>query len=466
MGRRGRKRRLLLEDEYWRLIQSGIGTVEACRCVGIGRKTGYRWREERGGIAPVRLAEEQRSGRYFCLLDRHRIATLRARGESIRVDTRDRPRSRAGAIDGQPGAAPQPHAPRSRRLRRRSGARSRTHPRRTAEARQAAARRRAAPPRRGASRPGLVAGADRRLAASHAPREDALTPLPRDDLPGPLRTSPFRAFAHAHDAPAHRQAAAPPAANATGAHAALQGSRAAQRRALASGGGPPAHRRLGGGPHLRPQGTTAIGTLVDRHSRLVRLVHQPRGHGAFEVRDALRAVFEAMAVEERRTLTWDQGPEMAAHDGIDELFDEGVYFAHPGAPWQRGTNENTNRLLRQYFPKGSDLSVHSSRALMAVEAQLNQRPRKLLGWRTPAGPRGCDSVAKRLSVATIPRIHPRTHRSHRGQLWTVIDNGEASVAPTEQLGDRKPCLCEAAVRRRGGTPAFAGLSRADLTTAV
>jgi IS30 family transposase len=132
------------------------------------------------------------------------------------------------------------------------------------------------------------------------------------------------------------------------------------------------------------KGRSAIATLVDRRSRLVRLVHLPRGHGALEVRDALKAVFEAMTAEERRTLTWDQGPEMAAHDGIDELFDEGVYFAHPGAPWQRGSNENTNGLLRQYFPKGSDLSLHSAQALLAVEELLNHRPRKLLGWHTPA----------------------------------------------------------------------------------
>jgi transposase, IS30 family len=86
----------------------------------------------------------------------------------------------------------------------------------------------------------------------------------------------------------------------------------------------------------------------------------------------------------RLTLTWDQGSEMAWHDRIAIHFAEGVYFAHPASPWQRGTNENTNGLLRQYFPKRTDLRVHSQADLLAVEERLNHRPRKVLGWRTPA----------------------------------------------------------------------------------
>jgi IS30 family transposase len=83
-------------------------------------------------------------------------------------------------------------------------------------------------------------------------------------------------------------------------------------------------------------------------------------------------------------MTWDQGSEMAYHHHIAELFDQGVFFAHPGKPWQRGTNENTNGLLRQYFPKGQDLSTYSAQDLRAVEDRLNHRPRKALHWRTPA----------------------------------------------------------------------------------
>jgi IS30 family transposase len=86
----------------------------------------------------------------------------------------------------------------------------------------------------------------------------------------------------------------------------------------------------------------------------------------------------------RWTLTWDQGSEMAYHDQIAPLLKEGVFFAHPGSPWQRGTNENTNGLLRQYFPKRTDLSIHTAADLRAIQDRLNNRPRKILGWSTPA----------------------------------------------------------------------------------
>jgi IS30 family transposase len=129
---------------------------------------------------------------------------------------------------------------------------------------------------------------------------------------------------------------------------------------------------------------SAIGTLVERHSRYVRLVHLPAGHGADDLHDALTKVLLEIPGELRLTLTWDQGGEMARHHEIAQLLAQGVYFADPGCPWQRGTNENTNGLLRQYFPKSSDLSVHTDEALRHVGLRLNHRPRKTLGWATPA----------------------------------------------------------------------------------
>ena len=129
---------------------------------------------------------------------------------------------------------------------------------------------------------------------------------------------------------------------------------------------------------------SAIGTLVERHSRFVKLVHLPSGHDSEAVRDALLATLATIPTRGRRTLTWDQGSEMARHDEIADLFSDGVFFAHAGRPWQRGTNENTNGLLRQYFPKQTDLRVHSAEDLARVETRLNSRPRKILGWRTPA----------------------------------------------------------------------------------
>ena len=107
------------------------------------------------------------------------------------------------------------------------------------------------------------------------------------------------------------------------------------------------------------------------------------GHGAAAVRDAIAAQITTMPDALRRSLTWDQGAEMAQHAQL--RLDTGleVYFCEPHSPWQRGTNENTNGLLRQYFPKGTDLTRHSRSDLDAVAAALNTRPRKTLGWRTP-----------------------------------------------------------------------------------
>jgi IS30 family transposase len=128
---------------------------------------------------------------------------------------------------------------------------------------------------------------------------------------------------------------------------------------------------------------SAIGTLVDRKSRVVRLIHLPDGHGAEQLRMQLINAVGRLPDLHRLTLTWDQGSEMAQHDQIAAHFRDGVFFAHPGSPWQRGSNENMNGLLRQYFPKGSDLSVHTQADLHAIEIKLNQRPRKTLQWRTP-----------------------------------------------------------------------------------
>jgi IS30 family transposase len=129
---------------------------------------------------------------------------------------------------------------------------------------------------------------------------------------------------------------------------------------------------------------SAIATLVDRSTRYLMLVHLPDGYNSAAVRDALIATFETLPPLLKRSLTWDQGTEMAAHHGFSIATNIPVYFCDPGSPWQRGSNENTNGLLRQYFPKGTDLSTHTPEDLQAVAAELNSRPRKTLGWQTPA----------------------------------------------------------------------------------
>ncbi len=129
---------------------------------------------------------------------------------------------------------------------------------------------------------------------------------------------------------------------------------------------------------------SAVGTLVDRCSRYVMLLHLPDGHSAEQVRDEMVNAVARMPAALRKSVTWDQGFEMRLHERITELTGLDIYFADPGSPWQRGSNENTNGLLRQYFPKSTDLSFWGPGYLEQVAIEMNNRPRKRLGWRTPA----------------------------------------------------------------------------------
>ena len=129
---------------------------------------------------------------------------------------------------------------------------------------------------------------------------------------------------------------------------------------------------------------SAIGTLVERTTRYVMLLHLPGAHDSITVRDQLVKTMATLPQHLRGSLTWDQGSEMAAHASFTMATDMPVYFCDPASPWQRGSNENTNGLLRQYFPKSTDLSVHSPEDLEYVAHELNQRPRKTLDWATPA----------------------------------------------------------------------------------
>lgn len=148
-------------------------------------------------------------------------------------------------------------------------------------------------------------------------------------------------------------------------------------------------------------GSSAIGTLVERTTRFTMLLHVPRmeGHGtglsvkngpalagcgAHAVRDAIADTIMKLPAHLRRSLTWDQGAEMALHAQLRSDTGLEIHFCNPESPWQRGSNENANGLLRQYFPKGTDLSQHGTGQLSAVAHALNTRPRKTLGWKTPA----------------------------------------------------------------------------------
>ena len=148
-------------------------------------------------------------------------------------------------------------------------------------------------------------------------------------------------------------------------------------------------------------GSSAIGTLVERTTRFTMLLHMPRmedhgkaksikngpalaGHGAEAIRDSIAGTIMKLPAHLRRSLTWDQGTEMAGHKQFSIATGVPVYFCDPHSPWQRGSNENTNGLLRQYFPKRSDLRPHTQDDLDAVAAELNGRPRQTLGWKSPS----------------------------------------------------------------------------------
>jgi IS30 family transposase len=166
--------------------------------------------------------------------------------------------------------------------------------------------------------------------------------------------------------------------------------------------------------------SSAIGTLVERMTRFTMLLHLPpmaghatgarikngpalAGHGAEAVRDAIAMKITTLPQQLSKSLTWDQGAEMAQHAQLRIETGLAIYFCDPRSPWQRGTNENTNGLLRQYFPKGTDISRYRERELDAVAAALNGRPRKSLGWRTPAEAlNGLLSEAQATGVATTP----------------------------------------------------------------
>jgi IS30 family transposase len=147
------------------------------------------------------------------------------------------------------------------------------------------------------------------------------------------------------------------------------------------------------GDLIMGKGFTSVGTLVERKTRYLMLIRLPKGHGAEAFRDALTKRIVTLPAQLRRSITWDQGPEMSEHVRFSVDTGVEVYFCDPKSPWQRGTNENTNGLLRQYLPKRSDLSIYNQRQLDAIAKSLNTRPRKTLGFMTP-----CEAFAE--AVAT------------------------------------------------------------------
>lgn len=381
MARRGRKRQLEVEAEYWRLLSTGIGTVEACRSVGITRKTGYRWRAESGGLPPDRLGEVGRASRYLSLLERQRIATLRRQRCGVRE------------IATLLGRSPSTVSREVRRnLLRHDGGRY------DGDLAHARARQRARRPRRN------------RLSLDEQLRRVVQSLLEQDWSPEQIAahlrsTYPERLSWHLCHETIYQALY----------HGRKGGLSRTLTRRLRTGRPLRRRRRRADARQTRyvspgklidvrpmvvaertrvgdwegdlivgPRSQSAIGTLVDRRSGFVRLVHLPDGHNAERCRLAITEAVRDLPAAVRLTLTWDQGVEMAQHDQLAPLFADGIYFAFPGSPWLRPTNENTNGLLRQYFPKKTDLRTFTAVDLAAVEDRLNHRPRKRHGWVTPA----------------------------------------------------------------------------------
>ena len=393
-GRPGPAPQVEKREQFARLIAQGVNNSEACRIVGINRRTGKRWRHGRTitsrdgrklhypAVVTTGAVKREVSPRYLSEDERVQIADLRQAGAGVR------------AIAGRLGRSPSTI---SRELRRNRDPGSGRY--RPFMAHKLAVQLRARP------RPGTIAAdpvlrqfvagrlekrwspqqVSRALPgqfpgerARHVVHETIYQAVYRPELGGLPRELPARVLRtrrrrrRPHRRPDQRRPNGITAMTMIG-----------QRPAEAADREEPGHWE--GDLITGASNRSAIGTLVDRASRFTILLHLPGRHTAEAVRDALIAAMSVLPPRLRRSLTWDQGKEMALHAEVTAALCMPVYFCDKASPWQRPSNENTNGLLRQYFPKGSDLRAHSADELAAVAAELNARPRKTLGWDTPAG---------------------------------------------------------------------------------
>jgi IS30 family transposase len=379
MAGRGRPRLpRQLEREFWRKIALGLSTEDAAAAVGVSSDVGWRWFRDGGGMPTLDLTEP--TGRYLSMAEREEIAVLRSQ-----VSVRE--------IAHRLGRSPSTI---SRELRRNA-----THgdpARYRASVAQAEADRRARRPKTAklAAHPALhdyVAG---KLGGSEHWSPEQISRRIRVEYPDDeqMRISHeaiYQALYVQGRGALRRELAV---CLRTGRTLRKPRRRVDQRRErikdkvmIADRPAEVADRAVPGhweGDLITgTENGSAIGTLVERTTRFTMLLHLPDNHGATAVRDAITTSIATLPVELRRSLTWDQGIELSEHLRLTIEADLPVFFCDPHSPWQRGTNENTNGLLRQYFPKGTDLSVHSPEDLALVAAALNGRPRKTLDWRTP-----------------------------------------------------------------------------------
>jgi IS30 family transposase len=411
---------------FWLAIADGMTTTDAAELAGISEPVGSRWFRQGGGMPTVTLVPL--SGRYLSFEEREEIALLRAQGTGVRGIARRVGRSpstisrelrrnvatRNGKLEYRASVAQWKAEMMARRPK---PAKLVVNP----QLREYVQQRLAGQIRRpdGTPVPGPVTGAwngrnkprrkDRRWASAWSPEQIShrlSVDFPDDESMRISHEAIYQSLYVQGRGALKRELVAclrtgralrvPRARCQRGKNFVTDEIMISERPAEAEDRAVPGHWE---GDLILGSGHSAIGTLVERSTRFTMLLHlpppqdrQPRtnngppvtGHGGEQVRDAIAAAITALPEQLRRSLTWDQGAEMAQHARL--RIDTGlqVYFCDPQSPWQRGTNENTNGLLRQYFPRGTDLSRHGAEDLEAVAAALNGRPRKTLEWRTPA----------------------------------------------------------------------------------
>jgi IS30 family transposase len=363
----------VVRQRFWDLVRSGVSPREAGLALGV-RAGAERWFVAAGGVkgngpGPV-------SGRYLSLAEREEIAVGLARGESCRVigarigrpastisreAERNGPRERYRAVRAQALAERRARRPKPAKLA--VSGELRDWVQRHLEMKWSPEQVSAALRREFAGRPEMQVSHEAIYQAIYVQGRGAL----RRELAACLRTGrPLRRPRRAGEERRGRIAGM---------------VNISQRPAEADDRAVPGHWE---GDLIIGTRSSAIGTLVERSTRFVLLLHLPRGHDAAAVADAMTEAMGTLPAQLRRSLAWDQGGEMAMHAQVTVDTGMDIYFCDPHSPWQRGSNENTNGLLRQYFPKGTNLAVHGRAHLDQVAAELNARPRKTLGWKTPA----------------------------------------------------------------------------------
>ncbi len=381
---------------FWRVIRDGSGVEGAAAAAGVASRTGFKWLREAGGVPPLSLAEPV-SGRRLSIQDRERIAhglalgwTYRAIGawigrptstvtRELKLNMRHRRTRRIGCegpLAGIDWHRDWEYSPSRAQLRSENAARrpkatklSRC-PRLAAEVQERLDRHDS--PEQIAQRLVIDFPGEEEMRVSHETIYVSLYVQGRGELRRDLhqRLRTGRAVRKPRRHVGERRAQIPNMVNIS------------ERPPEAKDRAVPGHWE--GDLITGTQNRSAIGTLVERTTRYVMLLHLPDGHGADAVQDAMIEAMSRLPASLRKTLTWDQGKEMSNHVAIAAATDLKIFFCDPHSPWQRGSNENTNGLLRQYFPKGTNLSGYHPEYLEFVANQLNTRPRKTLDWRTPA----------------------------------------------------------------------------------